>query len=193
MSAPATAAPHTRLNRTALLSAAWLLCLLAAFFAFKAVQTRVPGPADVRSDVLAVETVDMLVLERNNQLIGPALFLAAPKPSDLQHSRWDGDATTVLFHDDLKLSQAELDALDRLTPTLFEVLTLNGQAIGLSHDGQELWSLETFQARARRARALRWALAAVALLTAAAAALWGWRLPRRVSAPLPPSTGVTEA
>ena len=192
MSAPASAPPW--LNRTALFSVAWLLCLVAAFYGVKAVQTRVPQQSEVRTDVLTVEAAALLVLERNNQAIGHALFLSDAKPAPLQrsgalllsetkaapreHSRYSEDDTTVLFHDDLGLTSAELNKLHALVPARLDVLTLDGLAIGVSHNGREIHSLAHFQERAQHARTVRWTVVGAALLAALGAALWGFRLPR---------------
>ena len=191
MSAPASAPPW--LNRTALFSAAWLLCLVAAYYGVKAAQTRVPQQSEVRADVLQVQSADMLVLERNNQAIDPALFLSESKPAPLQRSGWAEDATTVLFHDDLGLNRSDLDNLDALTPTALEVMTLDGVAIGVSQDGREIIGLAHFQERAQHARTVRWTVVGAALLAALGAALWGFRLPRKPAKADQPPAGTAPA
>ena len=175
-------APHG-LNRYALFSVAWLFGLIGAFYGVKALQTRVPAAAEVRSDTLSVDAIEMLVVERNHQPVGPALFLSLPKPDELKRSAWREDATTILFHEDLGLSQSDLDSLNALAPATMEVLTWNAVAVGLTKDGHAVLPLDEFEKRTQRARTVRWTAVAASFAAASIATLWGFRLPHRPRTP----------
>lgn len=141
-----------------------------------------PAAHELRADELSVEAIDMLVVERNQQRIGPALFLAEPKPQALRLSGWAQDVTTVLFHDALGLGEAELAALNEHAPAQMTVGTWNGVVVSLTQDGQDLISPQTFTERLTRKRSILWASAAACALAAAAALVLARRQARAVPA-----------
>jgi hypothetical protein len=175
-------------NRAALWSVTWLLLVVGLLVGVWALRTRAPAAGELQSHTLAVEDIDILMMGEL-QRIGPALFLADPKPDTLPKSSWRGDEKIILFHSDLDLDDAELEALNVHTPAHMRIETWNGQAVGLAAGGRDLLSVQAFRDRQTRKQQLRFAASAACLLGSitAAALAWRRRKTRMTAAPATPT------
>ena len=161
-----------------------LLLVAGLVFGVWGLRSQPPDAGELQSHTLAVDAVDMLVVEKKNgdQRLGPVLFLGEPKPQTLPSFLWERSDSTrdrlvaIPFLPELDLSDAEIKAMDTYTPARMRIETWNGLAVGVSIDDETLLSVATTRERLAQKQQLRFTIAAACLLAALIALVGAWRL-----------------
>ena len=147
--------------------------IVALLTAGTALSITAPQADELLHRRLQVEEVGEVVLERNQQHMGYSLFLAQPKPPELQQQGmlFGVKSDWLPFHRNLHLTPEQIEAWDAQTPATLDVSTYEGMVVAIAHDSDVWLSTDDFAQALARKRMQRWWMAAAGLLLAVGAGL----------------------